>query len=76
MSTRQPCRDVWETQGYESNAACCNDPANPKAGSMVDFMRDIAAEAHFTYERVDIRQKSFDGSSFTGCVHAVALNET
>jgi hypothetical protein len=49
-----------------------------KAGSMVEFMRAIAAEAQFTWEIVPLSDvsRSRYSSSFTACVHQVALNET
>ena len=49
-----------------------------KAGSVVDFMQQIAREGDFTYERVEVGQDSKDlfSSSFTACVHAVAINQT
>jgi hypothetical protein len=49
-----------------------------KTGSMVEFMRTVAAEAQFTWEEVPLQEASRSrySSSFTACVHQVALNET
>ena len=45
---------------------------------MVEFMRSIRADAEFTWERVDVSQDSKElyDSSFTACVHAVAVGQT
>ena len=77
-TTGRPCTKVWEEQGYESKAACIGDPANVKTGSVVEFMKSIANEVGFTWEVVPVTTASKDRftSSFTACVHSVALNET
>ena len=89
-TTGRPCKSewqgepVWEAQGYASKAECMWDfnydtqSGNSKEGSMVEFMRSIRADAGFTWERVEVSQDSkelFD-SSFTACVHAVAVGQT
>ena len=53
-------------------------PGGSRTGSMVEFMRSIAAEARFTWQEVALRDESSSrySSSFTACVHQVALNET
>lgn len=45
---------------------------------MIDFMQSVAREGGFTYEVVEVGQDSKDlyTSSFTACVHAVAINQT
>jgi len=89
-TTGRPCKSewqgepVWSAQGYASKAECMWDfnhdtqSGNSKEGSMVEFMRSIRADAEFTWERVEVSQDSkelFD-SSFTACVHAVAVGQT
>ena len=80
----RPCKSEWEAQNYTSKAECIWDfnhgtqSGNSKEGSMVEFMRSIRADAGFTWERVEVSQDSkelFD-SSFTACVHAVAVGQT
>ena len=56
-------------------AALLTLPDESKAGSVVDFMREIAREAQFTWEVVPIldESRSLYSSSFTACVHQVHL---
>eukprot|EP01052_Picozoa_sp_SAG31_P008336 SAG31_NODE_419_length_15872_cov_21.857985_5_plen_279_part_00 len=55
-----------------------------KDGSMVAFMHAIAADVGFSLEyhevsnssKIQVRERLGSGSSFTRCVHEVAINET
>eukprot|EP01047_Picozoa_sp_COSAG01_P047214 COSAG01_NODE_4491_length_4978_cov_17.492109_1_plen_836_part_10 len=52
-------------------------PDGTRAGSVVSFMKSVAQEASFTWEIVPIGDsRSLFSSSFTACVHAVALGAT
>ena len=53
-------------------------PDGTRSGSVVDFMKSIAQDAGFTWETVPIGEDSrrLFSSSFTACVHAVALGAT
>jgi hypothetical protein len=57
-------------------AALLTLPDGSKAGSVVDFMREIAREAQFTWEVVPIldESRSLYSSSFTACVHQVRIH--
>ena len=59
------------------------DDNGQKTGSVVAFMNEIAAEGDFRYELHNVSEASTDwsarnagGSSWTACVHEVALGET
>eukprot|EP01047_Picozoa_sp_COSAG01_P034158 COSAG01_NODE_2552_length_7463_cov_644.066947_2_plen_1015_part_00 len=53
-------------------------PDGTRSGSVVNFMKSIAQDAGFTWEVVPIGSdsRSLFSSSFTACVHAVALGVT
>ena len=59
------------------------DDNKQKTGSVVAFMDQIATEGRFSYELHNVSQASTDwseaesgGSSWTACVHDVALGNT
>ena len=55
------------------------DPHNKKRGSVVEFMHDIWSHYNIQLEVVPVSTSSMQyspGSSFTACVHEVALNNT
>ena len=59
------------------------DDNGQKTGSVVAFMNEIAAKGGFFYELHNVSEASTDwsarnagGSSWTACVHEVALGET
>ena len=49
-----------------------------KTGSVVEFMRSIARDVGFTWEIVPVGEdsKALFSSSFTACVHSVAIGAT